>query len=303
MSKSLDVSVYMNNLHQRSNESLKRILKTRYKQRGEFLTTGVFWNEEAFDLQNVEVFKNLSIEEQSLLLTQNSSDRVEEAYHIEKSGIAYGAKMTLLSENLEERLLYGTFTGDEARHFQLVSKYINNTNLTPECNPFLQLLAQMIETAPKKSLVFMIQVLLEGWGMDHYNTMAKSCLNESLKEDLSSILADEASHHGSGLILFNESELSREDLEYVRVSLETFFSMVQCGPLSVYSRLISSVDSLSRSNKRDILSQMNAMETTQRKLDQLSALMKKSGAHTLLGEMESSGKLKSFDIDQMLSIA
>lgn len=303
MTKNLDVNVHMNTIHGLRNTSIDKVVRARYRKSLAKCSDTTFWDEKSFDLESVEVFKNLSDEEQRKVLFENCQDRVEEAYHIEKSGIAYGAKMTLMSETIDERILYGTFTGDESRHFQLISKYLKRDTVNPHANPFLQLLGQMIETAPKKSLVFMIQVLLEGWGMDHYSSMAKSCLNDSLKEDLSSILADEASHHGSGLILFNESELTNEDLEYILISLERFFTMVQCGPLATFSRVNESVNGLSLRNKRDILEQMNAMGTTQSKLEQLSNLMKKSGATNLLGIMEQRGKLQTFDIDQMLSIA
>ncbi len=303
MTKTLDVNVHMNSLHTHRDSSLGRVVASRYKKILANTSDEKFWDESSFDLKNVAIFQNCSEEVREKIIFENCQDRIEEAFHIEKSGMAYGAKMTLLSETLDERILYGTFTGDESRHFQLISKYIQRREISAESNPFLQLLSSMIETAPKKSLVFMIQVLLEGWGMDHYNSMAKSCLNSSLKEDLSSILADEASHHGSGLILFNEESLSLEDRDYIKLSLESFFSMVQCGPLSVFNRVTESVNGLSTNNKREILIQMNAMKSTQTKLDQLVSLMKKSGAHDLLSEMDSRGKLKSFDIDQMLSIA
>lgn len=303
MTNKLDVNVHMNTLHTKRDPSLGRVVTSRYKKLLSNRDHEQFWNECSFDLEKVEIFKNSSSEIKERIIFENCQDRIEEAFHIEKSGMAYGAKMTLLSETLDERILYGTFTGDESRHFQLISKYLKRETISADGNPFLQLLGSMIESAPKKSLVFMIQVLLEGWGMDHYNSMAKSCLNKSLTEDLSSILADEASHHGSGLILFDEKSLSKSDHEYIELSLDSFFSMVQCGPLSVFNRVNESVSGLDHKNKRDILTQMNAMNSTQMKLDQLVSLMKKSGANELLSTMESKGRTKSFDIDQMLSIA
>ena len=96
----------------------------------------------------------------------------------------------------------------------------------------------MIEHAPKKSLVFMIQVLLEGWGMTHYTEMTDQCLDEELTLNLKSILADESSHHGSGLILFDERDLNREEREYILTSLKSFLQMVQVGPAGTMSRVL-----------------------------------------------------------------
>ncbi len=293
-----DFNFALGDIHHRRNHKLDRILKKRFK--GETTPNSIHWLADSFGLAQVDLFNELSETNQNLLLGELSQDRIREAYHIEKSGIAYGSKMTVLSETMDERVLYGSFTGDEARHFKLVEKYYNQNiadDITDNC--FLSFLSQMIEKAPKKSLVFMIQILLEGWGLDHYSAMADKCQTQSLKEDLKSILDDEVVHHGSGVVLFEESGLTKIEREVIMSSLISFFQMVQVGPLGVITRLEAMTGSLNTQNRITALEQMNAHQDTTHKLSVLKRLMKKSGANSIIEELESQGHLHAFSTEQM----
>lgn len=296
--RTYDFNFALGEIHQRRNLKLGRILAKRFK--GETSENTIHWEAEHFVLEAVDLFNELSSNQKRILLSDLSQDRVREAYHIEKSGIAYGSKMTLLSETMDERVLYGSFTGDEARHFKLIEKYYNQSladDISDNC--FLSFLSQMIEKAPKKSLVFMIQILLEGWGLDHYSAMADKCHTQSLKADLKSILDDEVVHHGSGVILFEEDGLTKEEREYIMSSLVSFFQMVQVGPVGIMTRLESMTSGLSRENRMVALEQLNAHADTTQKLAVLKRLMKKSGANSIIEELESLGYLQAFSTEQM----
>lgn len=292
---------HLNDIHKRRNLKLNRILNKRFKSSDGSITS-YHWDSDSYGLHKVDLFLDLDEKTKNLLLSDLSQDRINEAYHIEKSGIAYGSKMTALSETMDERVLYGSFTGDEARHFKLIEKYYDQSrNLDISENCFLQLLSHMIEKAPKKSLVFMIQILLEGWGLDHYSSMAERCITESLQLDLKSILSDEVVHHGSGVILFEEEGLTKEEREFIMKSLVSFFQMVQVGPIGVMTRLESYCPNLSKTNRLATLEQLNAFEDTEHKLKTLTRLMKKSGANSIIEEMEALGYLKAYTTEQMAS--
>ena len=295
-----DFNLYLSDIHERRNHKLERILAKRFNKSANDIN--IHWGAESFGLTDIDLFNELSADKKNILLEDLSQDRIREAYHIEKSGIAYGSKMTILSETMDERVLYGSFTGDEARHFKLIEKYYNH-NLADDIrdNSFLSFLSQMIEKAPKKSLVFMIQILLEGWGLDHYSLMANQCKTDSLKADLKSILDDEVVHHGSGVILFEEEGLSKLEREVIMNSLISFFQMVQVGPVGIMTRLESLTGGLNRENRINALTQMQAHEDTTHKLAVLKRLMKKSGAHSIIEELESKGYLQAFSTEQMTS--
>lgn len=140
---------------------------------------------------------------------------------IETSGHNYGAKMILLSETLEEKSTYALFASDEAVHLREFQNFMNfDFNLKTHHHPMLTPLAEVIKDGSKTSLVFVIQVLLEGFGMSHYHGLRETCLHAPLKETYDQILKDEARHHGTGIILAKEELPTKEDqaqiFEYTR---------------------------------------------------------------------------------------
>jgi hypothetical protein len=143
----------------------------------------------------------------------------------------------------------------------------------------------------------MVQVLLEGWGIEHYASMARDAQDQKLKIALGRILADEGTHHGSGLVLFSEKGLSSTDQDYLEVVLGSFLAMVRVGPLGVLSHL-SNEAKLGAGERLFALRSMRAFETTQNKLNLLCSLMKKSGAHKLLSLMESRGLTTAMALEE-----
>lgn len=295
-----EMKLQLKDIHTRKNTKIATILKKRFASSQLSTQNEPFWDASSYGLDKVEYFLELAENKKVQLLNELAQNRVSEAFHIEKSGIAYGSKMTILSDNIDERVLYGSFTGDEARHFKLIEKYHHNTiaeDITD--NSFLEFLSNTIEVAPKKSLVFMIQVLLEGWGLDHYSTMAKECKNSNLKTDLQSILEDEVVHHGSGVILFDENNLTKEEREFIIQSLISFFQMVQVGPIGILAQLETMTSKFNNYNRVHALEQLNAFGSTDEKLLKLKRLMRKAGANSIIEELEGKGLLRPLDLSQM----
>ena len=87
MSQLIDTQVHMGNLHERRQLKLRNLLAKRHKETAKRIRTHA-WGESAYHLQEVQLFKNLREDVQNLVLENLSQDRIEEAYHIEKSGMA-----------------------------------------------------------------------------------------------------------------------------------------------------------------------------------------------------------------------
>ena len=49
------------------------------------------------------------------------------------------------------------------------------------------MLASLIEEGDRESLVFIIQVILEGWGLTHYRSLAQGCQSEDFTEVLKAL--------------------------------------------------------------------------------------------------------------------
>ena len=109
-------------------------------------------------------FSGASEETQNNIIKRCSVDVLHEAFFIEESGMAFASKMSLLSETREERMLYNLFAADEATHFHWVQNALGDIQLDLQPNQFHRLLESVIRDGQRESLVFIIQVILEGWG-------------------------------------------------------------------------------------------------------------------------------------------
>ena len=82
------------------------------------------WNPDYFNLHQTRAFKNAKEEEKLEILSASSQSLLEEALYIEQSGMAYAAKMSIMSDTIEERMLYGLFAADETTHYHQVRQFL-----------------------------------------------------------------------------------------------------------------------------------------------------------------------------------
>ena len=280
------------NLPSRADDSkLASVLLSALRKRSVLpaCATGPFWSEQFFGLHNCSRFVEASEKEQKEVLALCSASVLEEAYFIEKSGMAFAAKMVLLSETVEERMLYSLFASDEATHFELIRRFVDENNVDCESNPFLNLLSQFIESGEPVALQFVVQVVLEGWGLGYYRSLAQACTDESLREVFEAILRDEASHHGSGLVLFSEAQRNETISKQIVDVMVQFLGMVQFGPQSVVAALEQVVGPFSGEQRVTVFDELNAQAHSQERLTLLKNLMLKCEADDIVMALEQAG--------------
>lgn len=215
--------------------------------------------------------------------TELAKKRFLEAYYIEKAGMTFAAKMSLLSESIEEQKMFSHFAAEEAAHFNLIETLLATVDKHEGQDLFINFLNEVIATGERRPLIFIIQVVLEGWGIDHYGVMERTCKEADIKKQLKMILKDEASHHGSGVSLFNESDLSVSELNYTMEMMAEFLKMVRIGPISHFETFKKHTN-ISTSEFCEISS---AQQETSRKLIYLKNLMQKAGAERMTQGLES----------------
>lgn len=243
------------------------------------------WSLTSYGLEAVSCLHDLSAEQSAGLRTQLARSRFLEAYHIEHAGMCFAAKMSLLAQSLHEQKLFSLFAAEEATHFHFIESVIGTPQT--EKDPFIDLLHEIIRSAERRPLIFIIQVILEGWGLDHYGLMKKTCQSKDLQTYLQRILQDEAAHHGSGLSLFNEADLTTAEFDYIQQMLVHFLNMVRIGPVSVLQTLEDCVGPMTTEQQTSVLTQMKAHQDTERKLNFLRELMHKAQAQKTLEKLES----------------
>lgn len=262
---------------------VERILDKKLDSTPASADFAAIWDLPAYGLERVKGLIEADSEAQSRVRHALARGRLLEAWAIEKAGMSYAAKMSLLAESINEQKLYSLFGAEEARHFHLIDQTLGGqipAELTAS-DPFIALLNEIIATAARRPLIFVIQVVLEGWGIEHYAAMGKACRDDALKAVLREILSDEAAHHGSGLALFNEADLSRAERDYILEVMQVFLGMVRIGPVGVLGALETELGPWAPGQRARVLTEMDAEADTARKLALLEGFLVKAGAHGL----------------------
>lgn len=248
-----------------------------------------YWEANFFGLDKVGIFRESTPAEQAAILEIASYGAIAESYAIEKAGIGYMSKMVLLAETTEERMLFSLFAADEVSHFARIRQFLpteHSQNLSSSTDPFLSFLADLVETQDKNVLLFVIQVVLEGWGLNHYRSLAKNCQDPQLGFAFDRFLQDEARHHGSGVLLFNRARLCRESYQAIIEALSLFLYMVRVGPQGIVGAIAQVKGHLSRAQKLQILAEIDTEAHSGSRLKLLRYLMCGAGATSIIRELE-----------------
>ncbi|MEH2045188.1 ferritin-like domain-containing protein [Nostoc sp.] len=277
--------------HTDSHNCLRRILTAALPNQNNYANYPQvnYWDAEFFNLDQVKIFQQSNLTEQSAILELTNRSLLEESYFIEKAGVGYMAKMVLLAETVEERMLYGLFTADEATHLHQISHFLPETEVTNTDDPFLRLLSEVVESADKTVLLFVLQVVLEGWGLSHYRRLAKECRYPILAELFSSFLQSESRHHATGTTLFNQITLSAFSQTTILDVLAQFLFMVQVGPQSLLAAVEQVKGHLTRSQKIQILEELDTETHSGTRLQILRSLMGGKSAQSILQNLEERG--------------
>jgi rubrerythrin len=188
-----------------------RILKTRLGEIGPALP-GPHWSAEALGFTRSAVFRQMSEVEQKRVLQVVSDMRIGTTSVIERAGIAYCAKMALLSRDQETRDAYMVMGHDEVRHFHELRRFRSSAmEMDPRSQPMIACLKDGIEKGGWATGVFVLQVLLEGFGIWFYSLLMETASTPELKQAFQSIIRDEASHHGLGCALLEQASPSAEE--------------------------------------------------------------------------------------------
>jgi hypothetical protein len=283
--------VGLNLPHTDSHNRLQRILTAALPHQNNYIPSPElnYWDAEFFNLHQVKIFQESSICEQSAILEFTNFKLLEESYFIEKVGVGYMAKMVLLAETIEERMLYGLFTADEATHLHQISHFLPEMTINSIDDPFLQLLSEIVENTDKTVLLFVLQVVLEGWGLSHYRRLAKKCHHPALAELFSSFLQAESRHHGTGTTLFNQTAVTASSQTTILDILSQFLSMVQVGPQNVLSAIEQVKGHLTREQKIQILEELNTETHSGLRLQILRFLMGGTSAKAIVQILEERG--------------
>ena len=227
--------------------------------------------------------------------------QLTEAYYIEKIAMYFAGKMLVQADSIEQRQFYCSMAEDEARHYRLFESLIGIDLLPLEKLPFIQFLDRIVRESDKPVATFLVQVVLEGWGLHHYQQLARYTTSVDLKDQLHRLLRDEAQHHSAGKIIFNELRLNPYQVLQLEEAISEVLAMVRCGPVVLLDAIESVTGPLTRTSKTGIMDSINAQESIELKVQLLSRLI---GSETMLRRFmaldKSAQKLKANTLEDAL---
>lgn len=250
------------------------------------------WGAERFGLQRSSAFRSLPPSAQEQILLRLTELNLALSYYIEKSGHHYAAKMILTSPTCEEKTFYALMASEEATHLRLFmnSMWFEPT-LQTHFHPLLPILAETIQWGTHDCLVFVIQVLLEGFGIAHYSALRETCIDENLKNNFQAILRDEAKHHGVGLILSKEQRLNVETSDQIFELSRKFIRSLENAHWISESFGVAGKP-LSSNETQTLFAELGFQSTLELRMQRLREMFQKVGYHTILDRLENDGAFK-----------
>lgn len=260
-----------------------------------------YWPAQWWGLSSSALYQQFGEHDQQTILTLCNRHLLNEAYFIEKSGLAYCAKMVLMAESTDVAQLYAFIGADEAKHLAWLEPYLDEEEKTQPHGQFLVFLSNLIEQLSPSLLVYLVQIILEGWGLDHYRRLSQGCLWNSLSDVFANILKDEAMHHRSGSLMFKPESLVAEDLATIGDCLKSYAEMVRVGPLMALSAFDRVGGGLSQAQLREALVSLKHPVETNRKLRLLCELMNQPGVEDIVTELGKAGYFQSLTPDEAVA--
>jgi rubrerythrin len=217
---------------------------------------------------------------------------LDEALYIEQVGVAFAARMSLLATSRQERSMYALFAADEASHLSQISAW--NREPGPP-SAFHAALATLVATADRRTLQFVVQIVLEGWGLRHYRALADATPDPELSDTLRRIVDDEAHHHGSGVLLFHRGAEDPTSDETILAALRPFLDDVRAGPTGVVAAIDAVIGDKGPAERATALAELDARAHATERLHLLASLMRGPRSAPILTALEAEGAFRPIE--------
>lgn len=253
------------------------------------------WEAETFQLDHVPAFRQASANTKEAVLRDCAHNVLAEAWCIEQRGITYCSAMALQTESNEERDLFTRIGTDETQHAAWLAPWL----LRPtETDPFNRLIDGLLEAGTPQSLSFLLQVVLEGFGITHYRFLAAGCRDAALTQTLRRLAIDEALHHAGGLLVFQPDRLTAAERRFLADGAHAFLHMIRVGPQSVVGALAQQLGTSTIGELTGMFAALDSQATGAVKLARLRKLMVQPGMTWLVEQLDAGGTFVPCTPDQ-----
>lgn len=293
MSISIVNSLYLP--HEGTNSLLDKTIKGSLRRKGRlgeslhYDEQQLAWPVALFTLHQSALYQSLNQELQNNIAKTCNDFVLTESYFIEKAGLAYCAKMITLGETTEIRQMYGLIASDEAVHLSWLAPYLTHEQRVSPQGKFIQHISSMIEACDANTLYFLIQTVLEGWGITYYKTLGKTCQWDSLRKTLLDIVKDEAIHHNTGVALFDPKRLTPQGHALIFDGMKRYADILRVGAHNIVACCEQHLGELSLQELTELFGALEAEQSSAIKLNILKSIMCQPVTEATLTTLEEQG--------------
>jgi hypothetical protein len=257
---------------------------------------GPAWDAAFFGLPKVARFAAAAPEAQRAVLDDCNAALLGESWFIERTGVVFCARMTLAAESEDERRLYALIGAEEATHSAWLEPWIRDREAPAD--PFNRFIGGLVEAGTAQPLAYLLQIVLEGFGIAHYASLAAGCRDAALAAILKRMSQDEAAHHAAGRAAFGAARLAPAERRFVADAGYAFLEMIRTGPQAVVAAL----------GRLDVdpdtaFAELDAEAGTAAKLAELRRLFAQPGMEWLVDELEAKGVFTPCSAAQCAALA
>ncbi len=306
MSISIVNSLYLP--HQEDNTLLDKTIKGSLRRKGRLGEAPIVdpltlaWPASLYTLHQSKLFASQSETKQQQIIRACNNFVLTESYFIEKAGLAYCAKMISLGETTEIRQMYGLIASDEAVHLSWLAPYLTHLQRVSPQGKFIQHISGMIEHCDANTLYFLIQTVLEGWGIAYYKTLGKTCQWPSLQETLLNIVKDEAIHHNTGVALFDPRRLTKQHEADILDGMKRYCDILRVGAQNIVACIEQHTGPLSFDTLTELFEALEAEHSAAVKLKVLTSIMRQPVTEKWLDQLEVEGYLTPYSPEECAKI-
>jgi len=247
--------------------------------------TKPLWAAQTFHLDRVTAFRESGGSVKNAVLAACAHNLLAEAWCIEQRGIAYCSTMVRQVESHAERELFARIGADETQHAAWLAPWLLRP---PEADPFNRFIDGLLEAGTPQSLSFLLQVVLEGFGITHYQCLATGCHDAALARTLRRLALDEALHHAGGLLVFEPDRLTAAERRFIADGAYAFLQMIRVGPQAVVDALARQVGASTIGELAEVFAALDTQTTSAAKLARLRKLMARPGMTWLMEHLDAS---------------
>lgn len=288
MSKHHNPMAVPHSLNPKANYFIQKSLERFDKEQSFTPLTSPPWKAEFFQLDQSKLFNALTQENQQAILDKLSLSLLLDSFGIEKIGITYCGRISSTAPTMEERQLFSMMGADEAIHYQWLSPYIPNALRTTYRSPILQMMEDMLTLDAPNLFYYLTQIILEGWSIRHYKALSSQCQDATLTQIIKQILKDESSHHYTGKVLFDASQMTKAELNTIIDNLKLYTDIIRLGTSHIV-QVVDEIVGLTQSQRKKMLADLNHDKTTAYKLAVFKHLMNQPGMESVVADIEEQG--------------